>query len=289
MLIDLQIHSTYSDGYLTPTEVAGFLANQGVKVAALTDHNTVGGVEEFQQACKKYKIKPVIGIELYTKLNHKHFNLLWFNFDHSNPELHEILRNSQARRRSRARKILENMIASGFKIDINKILDKYNHYVSINHLIDDIWAVPHNRQKIKADMNNKKPREEEIIRFYFYNPLLPKFDNSYINIKRIIALRKKIGGQIIFNHPGKYNQLKRPIIQDLKALGIDGIEVMSPHHSIGAMMYAQFMAGEFGLIMTGGSDFHRFESENASSLTNSWNYFKIDSSYLKGVEKIINA
>lgn len=288
MLIDLQVHSTYSDGYLSPTEVAGFLAKQGVKIAALTDHNTVGGVEEFQKACKKHKIKPVVGIELYTKLNHKHFNLLWFNFDHNDPELHEILRNSQARRRSRARKIMENMVANGFKININKILDKYNHYVSINHLIDDIWSIPHNRQKIKAEMNNSKPREEEIIRFYFYNPRLPKFDNSYINIKRIMSLRKKIGGQIIFNHPGKYNQLKQPVIQALKELGIDGIEVLSPHHSIGAVMYAQFMAEEFSLIMTGGSDFHRFESDNPAIMNSSWTYFKIDSNHLKGIEKVIN-
>jgi len=288
MLIDLQTHSTYSDGYLTPTEMAGFLAKQGVKVAALTDHNTVGGVEEFQIACKKQGIKPVVGIKLYTKLNHKHFNLLWFNFDHNNPELHDILRNSQSRRRSRTRKILENMVANGFKININKVLDKYNHYVSLNHLIDDIWAIPHNRQKIKLEMNNLKPREEEIIRFYFYNPRLPKFDNSYINIKRIIALRKKIGGQLIFNHPGKYNQLKQPVIKALKEMGIDGIEVLSPHHSIGAVTYAQFMAEEFDLIMTGGSDFHRFEREGNFSVTNSWNYFKIDSIYLKNIGQIIN-
>lgn len=287
MLIDLQVHSTYSDGYLSPTEVAGFLAKQGVKVAALTDHNTVGGVDEFRQACRRFNIRPIVGIELYTKLNHKKFNLLWFNFDHADPELHEILRNSQARRRSRARKILENMVANGFKININKVLDKYNHYVSLNHLIDDIWAVPANRAKIKRDLGNNKPREEEIIHYYFYNPRLPKFDNSYINIKRILALRKRIGGQIIFNHPAKYNQLKQPILLELKKLGIDGIEVLSPHHSLGAVMYAQFMAKELGFIMTGGSDFHKFEDSGNSGLACSWDYYRIASDHLKGVDKII--
>ncbi|MBU4375047.1 PHP domain-containing protein, partial [Patescibacteria group bacterium] len=64
MLIDLQLHSTYSDGYLTPTELAGFLAKQGVKIAALTDHNTVGGLDEFRQACRACKIKPITGVEL---------------------------------------------------------------------------------------------------------------------------------------------------------------------------------------------------------------------------------
>jgi len=287
MLIDLQVHSTYSDGYLSPTEMAKFLAAEGVKVAALTDHNTVGGVEEFQRACKTYKIKPIVGIELYTKLGHKKINVLWFNFDHNDPELHDMLRNSQSRRRSKVRKILESLIANGFKVDINKILDKYNHYVSINHLIDDILLVPANRTRIKKDLKNNKPREEEIIRYYFYNSKVTKMENSYIDIKRIIKLRKKIGGQIIFNHPGKYNQLKREVVLEIKKLGVDGIEVLSPHHSVGAVMYAQFMAKEMNMIMTGGSDFHKFENKKQQGLVCSWQYYKIDSEYLKGVNKII--
>lgn len=286
MLIDLQVHSTYSDGYLSPTEVANFLAQQGVKVAALTDHNTVGGVEEFQRACRKVGVKPIVGIELYCRLRHLNVNVLWLNFDHTNPELHKILRDSQTRRRSKARMILESMVANGFKININKILDKYNHYVSINHLIDDIWAVPANREKIRKELGAKKPREEEIIAHYFYGPESPKFTNSHISLERILRLKKKLGGQIIFNHPAKYNQLKRPILEKLKKLGIDGIEVMSPHHSLGAVMYAHFMAKEFGFLMTGGSDFHRFD-KNGSPLNCSWDYFKIDSRFLRGVHKII--
>ena len=57
MLIDLQLHSTCSDGYLTPSEVAKTCRERGVKVASLTDHNTVSGQEEFARACKELKIK----------------------------------------------------------------------------------------------------------------------------------------------------------------------------------------------------------------------------------------
>ncbi|NTU98564.1 PHP domain-containing protein [Candidatus Falkowbacteria bacterium] len=287
MLIDLQVHSTYSDGYLTPTEVVGFLSKQGVKVASLTDHNTVGGIEEFKKACLKAQIKPIVGIELYTRLNRKEYNLLWYNFDHTSPELHEILRQSQASRRGRTRTILEILVSKSFKININKVLDKYNHYISINHLIDDILAVPFNRKRIKEDLGVRHPREEDIIKYYFYNSKRPKFSNSHINTKRIFDLRKKIGGQIIFNHPGKYNQLKQAIIENLKRMGIDGIEVMSPHHSVGAIMYAQFLANEMNLIMTGGSDFHRFERDGLANLKSSWDYFKIDANRLNKIEKII--
>ena len=286
MLIDLQTHSTYSDGYLSPTEVVKFLAGQGVKVAALTDHNTVGGLEEFQQACKKYRIKPIIGIELYAKLRHKKINLLWFNFNPSSPELHAMLRDSQTRRRSKIRKILEGLVQAGFKIDINKILDKYNHYISINHLIDDICSVPSNMKKIVKDLQTKIPREEEIINFYFYNPKKFKLENSFISVSRLLKLQKKIGGQLIFNHPAKYNQLKKSTLEELKKLGISGIEVLSPHHSVGAVMYAQFMAHELNFIMTGGSDFHRFENKRAG-IKSSWQYYKIEADYLLGIKKII--
>jgi hypothetical protein len=287
MLIDLQLHSTYSDGYLTPTEVVNFIAQQGVKIVSLTDHNTVGGLDEFRAACKKHKIKPIVGLELYVKLNNRRLNVLWFNFDEKNPQLHEMLRYSQIRRRNQTRKALQNLISLKLiKLNVEKTLDKYTHYTPINHIIDDIWAIPKNRQLIKARLKNKNPKEREIISEYFFNSDLGKLNNSYLNLERIIKLRKKIGGQIILNHPGKHDRLQRDLLTKLKQIGADGLEVLSPHHSIGAVMFAQHMAKELDFIETGGSDFHRHEGGNFP-LQNSWQYFKIDSKYLRGIEKII--
>jgi len=286
MLIDLQLHSNYSDGYLTPTEVAKFMASQGVKIAALTDHNTVSGVGEFRHACRQYRIKPITGLELYAKLGGSRLNLLWFNFDDKNARLHDMLRNSQIRRKIKVRKILKKLARKGFKFDINKILDKYTHYVPLNQVVDDVWAIPANRLKIKKELKIKNPREGEIIGEYFRNKDVSILRESYTDIRKILALRKKIGGQLIFNHPAKHDQLKRELLEKLKKLGIDGIEVISPHHSIGAVMYAQAMAREFDFITTGGSDFHRHEGENLP-IQNASNYFKVDSKYLRKIKKII--
>ncbi|MDD5291542.1 MAG: PHP domain-containing protein [Patescibacteria group bacterium] len=286
MLIDLQLHSNYSDGYLTPTETAKFIAGQGVKVAALTDHNTVGGFGEFRRACRQYRVKPIIGLELYAKLGGTRLNLLWFNFDEKDAGLHDLLRDSQIRRKIKVRKILKKLARRGFEIDINRIIDKYTHYVPLNHVVDDVWAIPANRAKIKKELKIKNPREGEIIGEYFRNKSTSILRESYTDIKKIISLRKKIGGILIFNHPGKHDQLKRKLLEKLKRLGVDGIEVLSPHHSIGAVMYAQAMAREFDFIATGGSDFHRHERDKLP-VQNSWNYFKVDSKYLRGVKKII--
>jgi predicted metal-dependent phosphoesterase TrpH len=72
----------------------------------------------------------------------------------------------------------------------------------------------------------------------------------------------------------------------LKKLGVDGVEVLSPHHSFGSVMYAQAMTKELDFISSGGSDFHRHERDHYL-IQNSSAYFTIDSKYLKGVNKII--
>lgn len=286
MRIDLQLHSTYSDGYLTPTELAKFMASKGVKIAAITDHNTIGGVNEFRIACKKNNIKPIVGVELYVKYGHRRLNMIWYNINEFDPDLHDMLRETQIRRRRRVRWALEALVNLGFKIKINKILDKYTHYVPINHVVDDITSVPFNLAKIKKDLNLKNPREGDVIREYFKNEKISMLRESYISLERILKLKKKIGGYLIINHPAKNNFVDLELWQKLKNMGVDGVEVLSPHHSFGAIMHIQFLARELDWIETGGSDFHRFEG-GRYPIQKSWDYFKIESEYLCGVKKII--
>lgn len=286
MLIDLQLHSTYSDGSLTPTELVKFVAGFGIRVASLTDHNTVSGLDEFRGICRKYRIKPIDGLEIYAKLGGIYFNLLWYNFNEDAPDLHKLLRDSQMKRRAQVRRALEKLVKNGFTIDIDKIIDKYSHYIPVNQVIADIWNVKSNQTKIKRELKNKNPREEDILWSYFKNPKIVYLRESYISLERILMLHKKIGGQLILNHPAKRGFIKRDFFIRLKRLGLDGVELLSPHHSIGAIFYIQHLAREFDLITTGGSDFHCFEL-GKHPLQKSWDYFKIDSKYLKGIDKII--
>jgi len=286
MLIDLQLHSTYSDGYLTPTEVVDFINSKGIKVAALTDHNTVGGLDEFRLACQAKGIKPITGVELYVKHKNKRLNFLWFNFDDKSPKLHKLLRDTQVRRRKKVRGVLNKLVTAGFKIKIDDILDEFNHYIPINHVVDKFLAVPENMARVKLELQTELLREGEVISKYFQNKSIGYLDNTYVSLDRILKLKKEIGGQIIFNHPGKYNQLKKPLLEILKNMGVDGLEVLSPHHSYGAIVYGQMIAREFNLIETGGSDFHRFEGNN-HRIQDSWDYFTIHSSKLRKIEEII--
>jgi hypothetical protein len=283
MLIDLQLHSTYSDGYLSPTKLVDFLSKKGVQVASLTDHNTVRGQDEFQRACQKQNIKAIPGLEIYTKLNHKRFNILWYNFqDHRH--LHEMLRRSQIRRRNNIRRILKKL---DFDLEIEKTLDKYTKYIPINHIIDDILEVESNKKRIQRELGKKDIRLNDIIDNYFRNKDIGILRESCIDIKRILELKEKIGGEIILNHPGKYGaHLKEEFISELKKLGVAGVEKLSPHHSYGVVMYLQYIARKYDLIETGGSDFHVHVGGNYP-VQNSWEYFKIKDEYLRKVREII--
>jgi predicted metal-dependent phosphoesterase TrpH len=183
------------------------------------------------------------------------------------------------------RTVLNQLVDRGLRINPEMILDKYNHYIAINHVIDDILTMNSNQTNIKKVVG-KNFREEDVIREFFYDKKYEQLKESFIDIERVFKLRKIIGGQIILCHPAKFQHIKRPFLEKLKKMGLDGVEMFSPHHSYGAVMYIQFLANEYNFIATGGSDFHRFEG-SSYQLQDAWEYFKIDSKYLRNIKKII--
>jgi len=284
MKIDLQVHSTYSDGFLSPEKLVSFLADNNVKVAALTDHNTIRGQDEFKKFAQKAKIKTITGIELYVYLEHRRFNILWYNFDDKDPRLHTLLRETQIRRKGIVRKALNKLKQQGYNVHTENILDKFTHYVAVNKVAAEFYS--QNKNKVHKELKNKNPLEEDILEEYFYSPNHARLRETYINIKRVFKLREKIGGQIIFCHPGKHNKYRGSLPEKLDKLGIDGIEVLSPHHTIGAIIYCQYLARKFNWIETGGSDYHLSAGQHYT-LQHAWQWFNIESDYLRKISKII--
>lgn len=300
MLIDLQLHSTFSDGYLSPKEIVKFIKKKGVKVASLTDHNTTAGLSEFFYEAKKNGIKPIPGLELYIKYGRRKMNFLWYNFDINNTDLQNILESTRKRRVVLVKNFLLKLKRRGFKINIVKILAEFENYIPINRLSAKIMenefnynlVVKNVRAKRKLNPHYQKRidlplRVEDIMGDLFFNKKIGILNESYINIERILRIKKSVGGQLVFCHPGKNNKFANNMTEKLKDLGLDGIEVLSPHHTIRAVMYGQFLAEKLDLIATGGSDFHLFEG-GSSFLQNSWDWFKIDSKYLRRINQIIS-
>lgn len=287
MLIDLQVHSTYSDGYLTPTAVARFLAQQGVKVASLTDHHTLAGWPEFSKACRQLKIKAIPGIELYTRLNNRYINLLWYNLPTDNSEIDKLLVASQQNWLARLRRHIEKLVKAGLLIKKSEaVLAQFTNYVPTNGLIEALLAIPGNRRLVAKQLGGQSFREEEAIGLLLDNKKVGRLRPSCINIERALKLQQKFGGQLVFCHPGKGRIIKTSLMARLKESGVGGLEVLSPHHSLGATMYLQELAERYDLIMTAGSDFHRFE-QGSHGLKSAYDYWQADSRHLRRIKEII--
>ena len=287
MIIDLQLHSTYSDGYLSPTEVANFLAHKGVKIASLTDHNTAAGYPEFYTACSTLGIKVIPGVEIYTRFNNQQINILWYNLPLDSQEFNELMENTQKHWSTRLRWHLLKLIKAKVLVAGSEtVLDQFSNYVPTNSLLDAILGLPGNRELIAEELNNPFFREEEAIALLFNNKKVGKLRLSAVNLEKIINLQKKLGGQLVFCHPAKGRVVPAKLVAQLKSLGVEGLEVLSPHHSLGAIFYLQDLAERNDMIITAGSDFHRFEG-GSHGLTSVYDYWQADSSHLRRIEEII--
>ncbi len=286
MLIDLQVHSKHSDGFLSPKSIVKLLAEHKVKVASLTDHNSIAGQYEFQKVCKVYGIKTINGIEIYARHNNYIFNILWYNFDLKSEKLMKLLKRTWTRRRKKMLKMIEEVKKKGLIIDEETYFKKHKNYLPINHLISYIWKNPKNQKKIKADLQNNNPREEDIVSHYFYPKNGLRLKEARVSFSRLDELRKEIGGQLFLAHPCLHKNINKNLIVELKKIGLDGVELLSPHHNYSSIVILSSIIKELDLMATGGSDFHLAANEGTGPKY-SWQWFKVDSSYLRKISKII--
>ncbi len=286
MLIDLQVHSTHSDGFLSPKSIAKLLAKYKVKIASLTDHNSIAGQREFQEVCKSYGIKTINGLEIYTRHNNYTFNILWYNYDLKSEKLKKLLELTWARRRKKMLKMIEEIKKKGLIVDEKSYLKKHKNYLPINHLVSYIWKNIKNQKKIIKDLKNKKPREEDIVSHYFYPKDSLRLKEARVSFSKLNELRNEIGGQLFLAHPCLHKNINKNLIIELKKSGLDGVELLSPHHNYSSILILSSIVKELDLMATGGSDFHLSANEGVGPKY-SWQWFKIYSSYLRKINKVI--
>lgn len=286
MRIDLQIHSLYSDGYLSPRKLAVLLHRYQIKAASLTDHNNITGQEEFKRACQKYKIKAVLGLELYVRYRNWKFNLLWYNYNLDSKDLQKLLEETWQRRRRSVERVMSHLRHQGFRLDLKKFFARHPAYIPTNHLADAIMAVPGNLKILRETLKKKEIQEHDVIRTCLYPPEGMRLEEARVSLTKILKLRRQIGGQLLFCHPGLHDKFRGELLESVLDAGVDGIELLSPHHGYNTMMHLNNLANRRRVITSGGSDFHR-PGMQGSRLRYAWDWFVIDSDSLPGVGKII--
>jgi len=255
--IDLQLHSHYSDGSKSPTELVKHLVNKKIVVASLTDHNTIHGQYEFQAAAKKYKIKTIPGVEIYMQYRQRRLHLLGYNIDINNTELHDRLRETQLKRKKLIEGIVPNLKRRGLILNISELFSQPATYIGVANVVRTLETNVANKRVIRRALKKDYYDFYEVYNKFFRVGASCHLPEIAIEADKVFGLIKRAGGVPVLAHPGwQLSFHDDKVILGLKALGLKGIECFNSHHNWDQTAHYLSLARHNSLIVTAGSDYH---------------------------------
>jgi predicted metal-dependent phosphoesterase TrpH len=241
--VDLHLHTTASDGQLTPTELVQLARQQGLNVIAITDHDTTNGIEEAQQAAQG---SPVVipGIELSAEDDGRDVHTLGYFLNINNEAFQQQLARFRDDRLHRGQRIVEKLAQLQMPVDWQKVL-----------AFADGGAVgrPHiARAMVEAGY---VATVREAFDRYLYNGGPAYVARRRLSPEEAIELIHSAGGVAVLAHPGLVTDYEA-IVERLVPAGLDGVEVVHPDNPEAVQSRLRELAQQYRLIITGGSDFH---------------------------------
>lgn len=293
--IDLHLHSTFSEGDLSPRQIIERAKKESLAVISLTDHNTIDGITSIIQEGKKEKITVISGVEVYTEFSGKRLHLLGYNFDLEDKALNDLLWQSQVHHLEWAKRSLKKMANLGFKIDfidLNKLKSKYCGFRHLKTILEKYDA---NVQKMITEIKPQfdEPTLFEFINFYFGNgqPAYVPEINMPIDTVEAIATIIAGGGLPVLAHPGQQLSWQDDqLIAELKNAGLKGLEIFSPYHTWHQTEHYQKLANDLDLIPSGGTDFHgdlHDPTLKRQFVHSAWDYFKVPYAVYENFKKYL--
>ena len=240
--VDLHTHSTASDGTLPPERVIEAAARCGLAALALTDHDTIDGVRAARRAAKGTGIRVIAGVELSAFDEEREIHVLALHLSHLDA-LEMRLAELRASRHIRAGKIVEKLNALGIPLTIDEVLQQSDGgAVGRPHVARALIA-----RGFAADFRDAFMR-------YLGNSGSAFVAKDRLSIQDAIAIAHEAGAIAIWAHPSDCGRRER--LEPLVAAGLDGIEIRHPSHSGEDMKRLQALTDFFGLVPSGGSDWH---------------------------------
>ncbi len=247
-MIDLHMHSLYSDGTFSVPELVKRSKEKGIKILSLTDHDTVEGLSETAEECIENNIKFINGIEISTEYNGKEVHILGYFIDEKDKSLIEFsdeMKQARINRNEKAIKILNN---HGIKITKEDTFrEAEGSIISRTHLARALIT--------KGYVKDVKEAFDK----YLGSNGLAYVPKSNLNPLDGINVIKKSGGLAFLAHPkliGLEEEDFIRLVKDMKDNGLDGIETYYSLFSKDDMKYFEKTAEDFSLIRSAGSDFH---------------------------------
>lgn len=251
--IDLHVHSVCSDGTFTPEELVELALNNDLIAFALTDHDTVDGVERAILAAKDRNVEVIPGIELSCEYTiaperKKEIHILGYQLDWKHPGLCEALTAVADERDNRNRKMCANLSAAGYPIDYDSLVARFGNKILTRahfaRFLLEQGAIPSLDAAFKKILAQDGP--------YFVM-------RKYLTPKKGIELIRQAGGIPVLAHPLLYKMSVteiRNMIVELKEYGLKGIEALYSRNRGTDEAFVRKLADEYDLFITGGSDFH---------------------------------
>ena len=244
---DLHLHSTFSDGSLTPEELVKECYKKDIYAISLTDHDNIGGVEIARKSAQIYKIEFIPGVELSTQSEFnetEEIHILGYYINENDPMFNEKLLFFQKAREERAKKIRERLATLGININ-ERTIKEISQKGSIGRM---------HFARILVEKEIVSSIKEAFEKYLSYGKpaFIPRLK---LSTKDAIKLILSNGGIPVVAHP-VFGANDKNIISRLRDYGLKGIEVFYPEHNQSHIAKYINWAEEFNLCITGGSDFH---------------------------------
>jgi predicted metal-dependent phosphoesterase TrpH len=248
MKVDLHVHSTCSDGTVSPEELVKIALRENVKVLALCDHDTTDGIGPFMATAAKTGLKAVSGVELSVSWSIGTCHILGLDIDWKNRELQSVLESFRSGRDRRNVEIVSNLQQCGIKITMDDVFRCSG---------GEVVGRPHIAKAMV--LLNVVSSEQEAFDLYLKKGAKAYVPRQLLDPMTALMTLKNANAVTVLAHPVQLNikddQL-RMFLDQLKSFGLDAIEVFTPHHTHEQVIYFQNLAKEMGMGISGGSDYH---------------------------------
>ncbi len=256
---DLQSHSIHSDGVLGAAEVVARAAEAGVELLALSDHDTVDGVEEAIAAGLEHGVGIVPAVEISAVQDeHEDLHVLGYGVDHADAHLRSELERFRGDRDARATRMAQALRENGFAVDEERLADRRAAGKPIGrpHLAKAAFDDPANADKIAAE----GLEDFTALLVAYLIPGTPAYRRrEFPSVEEAIALIHAAGGVAVWAHPFWDIEADPEVLATVDrfvGMGLDGVEAFYVTHTREQTLLLADRCAERGLLTTGSSDFH---------------------------------
>ena len=254
--IDLHVHSTASDGSVMPSELVNYAVAKNLSAFALTDHDTVDGIDEALKEAERInyfagqKVVSVIpGIELSAEYNGRDIHILGLNLDYKNKDFLDRIEMFRRTREERNDKMIQLLQEHGFNITPELIKKRFGENTVITRAHYAILMIEGGYAKDKDSAFSK-----------YLNPGCPCYvPRTKVSVSDAVKLILSADGKPVLAHPLLYklsdNELDS-LVKLLKNDGLLGIEAIYSANKWNDEARMKALAAKYDLFITGGSDFH---------------------------------